>query len=127
MPFYSKNIKKLMYILNYKGIVNSFYFDEKVLFNTDLYDCRTSSFCDPHHKHIITGDLKIIENKKLRKLLTKNLNYRKPKSINFTKAFFEIDQGLEVRIERISTKDKLETSTLTPWKEPILSMVKEQI
>ena len=99
----------------------------KRYYSTDLYDCRTSSFCDPHHKHIITGDLKIIENKKLRKLLTKNLNYRKRKSINFTKAYFEIDQGLEVCIERISTKDKLETSTLTPWKEPILSMVKEQI
>ena len=116
-----------MYILNYKDIVNSFYFDEKVLFNTDLHDCRTSSFSDPHHKYIITGDLKIIENEKLRKLLTKNLNYRKPQSINFTKAYFETDQGLEVCIERISTKDKLETSTLTPWKEPILSMVKEQI
>ena len=37
--------------------------------NTDYCDCADSSFYDPDHKHIITGDLQIIKNNKLRKLL----------------------------------------------------------
>ena len=44
-----------------------------------------------HIKHIITGDLKIIENEKLRKLLTKGPNYRESRNINYSKAYFEID------------------------------------
>ena len=27
-------------------------------------DCSNSSFCDPHHGHIVTGDLRIVENAK---------------------------------------------------------------
>ena len=44
-----------------------------------------------HIKHIIIGDLKIIENEKLRKLLTKGPNYRESRNINYSKAYFEID------------------------------------
>ena len=39
-------------------------------------------YCDPHHKHIIKGDLRIIENKKCRKLLTKGPNNKEPRRIS---------------------------------------------
>ena len=57
-------------ILNYKDAINSIYVNERVSFNlnTDLCDCEKSKFSDPHPKHIITGDLTTIENKKLRKI-----------------------------------------------------------
>ena len=66
-------------MLNNKEAVNSIYLDEDVSFyvNTDQYDCVNSSFCDPHHKHIITGDLRITKNKKVKKLLTKGTKYKK--------------------------------------------------
>ena len=38
------------------------------------YDCTNSSFRHPHHKHVITGDLRIIKNNKLRELITKGLH-----------------------------------------------------
>jgi len=68
------------------------YIDDEVSFTTDSTpcECESSTFCDPHHKHIITGDLRLIENTKLRKLLTKGPNYREPCSINFSKALTEI-------------------------------------
>ena len=49
-------------IVNYKEAVNYLYVDENVSFflYTDQCDCADSFFCDPHHKHIITGDLRII-------------------------------------------------------------------
>ena len=58
-------------ILNYKDAVNSIYVDEEVSLslNTDLCDSEKSS--DPHHKHIIIVDLRILKNQKLRKLLTR--------------------------------------------------------
>ena len=51
--------------------------------NTDTCECRYSQFCDPHHEHGITGDLRIIDNSKLKKLMTKGRNYRDPVSLIF--------------------------------------------
>ena len=81
-PGYNKRNK----ILNYKDVVNSIYVDKEVLFSlkTNLRDCEKSIFCDPHHIHITTGDLRIIENKKLGK------HYREPRSKNFRRAYCEI-------------------------------------
>ena len=47
---------------------NFLYADEDVFFclNSDQCDCANSSFCDPHYKHIITGDLRKNKNNKLR-------------------------------------------------------------
>lgn len=55
-------------MLNYKETVNSIYGDENVSFNlnTDQCDCGDSSSRNPHHKHIITGNLPIIK-KQIRK------------------------------------------------------------
>ena len=53
-------------------------FDKDVSFclNTDQCGSPDSFLCDSHHKHIIIEDLKIVENNKLRILLTKGPNYR---------------------------------------------------
>ena len=48
--------------------------NENVAFSlntTETYKCEHSQFCDPHHKHIICGDLRVIDNSKLRMLMTK--------------------------------------------------------
>ena len=61
-------------ILIYKDVVNSVYFDEAVSFSliTDLDGGEKSRICHQHHKHIFIGNLRIIETKKLRKILTKS-------------------------------------------------------
>ena len=74
--------------------------------NTILCDCEKSKFCDPHHKNIIASDLRIRQIKKLRK----DPNYKEPGSINFRKAYFKSNQELESCIEKMPTKNKLETS-----------------
>ena len=47
-------------ILNYKETVDSIFVDDEVSFtlNSEPCDCLNSPFSDPHHKHIITGDLR---------------------------------------------------------------------
>ena len=37
------------------------------------------------HGHIVTGDLRFIENRKLRKLMSKGPNFREPRFLNFNK------------------------------------------
>ena len=66
--------------------------------NTDCCECEHSLFIDAHHKHVIAGDLRIVGNSKLWKLLTKCPKYREPRSTrltNFKKVFAEITTGLD--------------------------------
>ena len=48
------------------------------------YNCTTSSFTDLNHGHIVTGDIRIVQNNKSRKLLCKGLKYQDTVSINFS-------------------------------------------
>ena len=64
-------------ILNYKHIVNSIYIEEEVSVSLNKSDCEKQRFYDPHSRHVMGGDFRAIENKKLRMLLTKGPNYRK--------------------------------------------------
>ena len=57
-------------IINYKETINTIY-----SLNAGQCDCLSSTFSDPYSKHIITRDIKIMKNNKIRKLLTKGLNY----------------------------------------------------
>ena len=52
-------VKQLEIILNCKEAVNPIYDDEDGSFSLNIgqCDCTNSSLSDPHHKHIITGDL----------------------------------------------------------------------
>ena len=61
--------------------------------------CNGSKFNDTHHQHIITGDLSIIENTNLRKLLSKGPKYREPKDLDFEKARNSIFSGLNECID----------------------------
>lgn len=90
--------------MNCKDVVISICADVEVSINInrELYDCEKLKFCDPHHKLTITGDLGITGNKKCRKLLIKDAMTENP------------------------TKQKIETSILTPRKESVLNMVKQK-
>ena len=81
-------------MLNYKETVSSIYVDEDISFVTNSDECngQNSVFCDPFHKHIVTGEVRIVENKKFRCLLvdkrskfqrTKNHKFFKVPEINY--------------------------------------------
>ena len=64
--------------------------------------------------------------KKFRKFLTTGPIYREPGSINIRKTYLETYQALEACIKKMPTKNKLDTETLTPWRESDLTMVTEK-
>ena len=45
-------------------------------------DCQSSTFCNEPYGHVITGDLRIVSNKKLRRLLEKGPKYRQQNNID---------------------------------------------
>ena len=103
--------------------------DDEVSFVRDLpsCDCESSEFCDPHHKHVISGDLRVVTNQKLRKLLSKGPNYREPRTLNYTRCQKEIASSLEMSIDHLAAKYSIEKDDLIPWKIKILEQVDSKV
>ena len=57
-------------------------------------NCTTSPFTDPNHGHVVTGEIRIFRNNKLRKLLCKGPKYREPVSANFSNCKNELKIAL---------------------------------
>ena len=80
---------------NFNKFVNNLDLD-LFLTNQDSLPCKcnNSPFVDRYHKHIVTGDLRIIKNNALRKLFIKGPKYREVRPINLEKAKRCILEGL---------------------------------
>ena len=87
--------------------------------------CRDSIFCDQNHGHIITGNLQIITNAKLRKLLSKGPNFREPTAINWGKCRESIVEGLDECVASMSIN--ADDNALEEWKGLVLTKVDEKI
>ena len=117
-------------ILNYKEVVKSLHIeiDDDVAFtNMTECDCANSPFQDPFHKHVVTGDLRIIENLKLRKLLAKGPSFREPKSVNYNICKNSLTTALTLSIDKFIQKHALGDSDLDAWKDKILYLVTNKI
>ena len=92
--------------INYRETVSSLSveIDEDVSFVRDIpkCECESSQFCDPHHNHVITGDLRFVDNVKLRQLLSKGPNYREARTINFKKCKDAIQTAIEDYVNKNS-------------------------
>ena len=113
-------------ILNYKVTVTSIDLANKSI---EEYPCQCaqSIFCNPDHEHIITGDLRIVENSKLRSLFTKGPNYREPVNINYEKCLTEVATGITILAQKMIVDKKLPPGSLDEWRKEILKQVKEKI
>ena len=103
--------------------------DDDVSFveNLPSCDCINSEFCDPHHQHIVSGDLRIITNQKLRKLFSKGPNYREPRMLNYNKCKIAIESSLISSIDDLAVKYKLPAQSFSAWKNKILELVENRI
>jgi hypothetical protein len=118
-------------IFNYKETVTNLdiKIEDEISFIPDMPSCKCSEsiFCDPYHGHVVTGDLRVIENAKLRKLLSKGPNYREPKTVNFTHCRKSLVDGIDESIVKFQSKYKLGENELISWKDTILKKVDEKI
>ena len=73
-------------IFNYKKVVEDL---ETKEWDADAHTCACSNseFCDSDHGHIVTGNLNIVANDKLRLLLSKGPTYREANNVDWKKVF----------------------------------------
>ena len=116
-------------ILNYKETVSNIDIHDVDTFGTGLHtcDCSSSEFVDQHHKHILTGDLRIIENLHLRQLIQKGPNYREARPINWNKCRATIVSGLDTCSDKMIVGKEIPVEQMSPWKNEILKKVDEKI
>ena len=66
-------------ILNYKKTVSSIDTNDNITYGIGVVECdclQHKDFVDENHGHVLTGDLRIIANSKLRQVVSKGPNFR---------------------------------------------------
>ena len=78
-------------------------------------NCTISPFTYANHGHIVSGDIRIVQNKKLRKLLCKGPKYREPVSISFSNCKTEINNSLTKFSSDWSNRKGVPVKCFTQW------------
>ena len=115
-------------IFNFKKFVNkldtNLFIQDKSIF--PCY-CNNSPFKDPYHNHIVSGDLKIVTNNQLRKLLSKGPKFREPKPLNWSKAKESIVSGLSECVVSYCRKNALSRISMLPWLHKVTELIDNRI
>ena len=85
------------------------------LSNPQTCQCKESKFCFEPHGHVITGDLRVIENAKLRELVAKGPKYREPNGVNWkgTKTMFL--ESIDLCAKNWSKRKQVDLKYLSEW------------
>ena len=91
---------------------------------------KESKFCNEPHSHVITGDLKIIQNVKLREHAAKEPKYREPNRINWKATETVFMESID-RYTKIGPKKQIELKYLlkylSEWKDQLKRLVLDRI
>ena len=89
---------------------------EKVLINLTF---KESKFCYEPHGHVITGDLRVIENAKLRELVAKGPKYREPNRVNWKAMETMFLESIDLYAKNWSKREQVELKYLSEWKDQL--------
>ena len=89
--------------------------------------CKDSKFMYPAAGHIMTGNLKIISDSRIRYIVSKGPKYRFPSRINFKKCREEIASALNDFGNRWCKREYVEPDALKEWKVSIFKIVDQRI
>ena len=90
-------------------------------------NCTTSLFTDPNHGNIASGDICLVQNNKLRKLLCKGPKYREPVSINFSNCKTEIKNSLTKFSSDWCNKMSVPIKCFTQWISLVMGKINKKI
>lgn len=90
-------------------------------------ECSRSEFVDPQLGHIVTGDLSIIQNRALRNLVSKGVNFRECHRHMTDHVIKSVEMDLDAHIKKSSVRKSLPESTFGLWKAAILDSVTKKI
>ena len=111
-------------LFNYKKFVQDIDVDS-FIDNPDILpcDCDHSPFVNHDHGHIISGNLNIVSDHNLRKLISKGPKYREPSPFSYKQAKEDIINGIDECIHNWSTKSGTSKSAFLGWKSMISHLI----
>ena len=90
-------------------------------------DCKSSTFrCEPHG-HVITGDLRIVRNRKLRRLLEKGPKYREQNVIDWKLNKKILLTAIDDYAKNWSKREGYHVSALEEWSETVKLIISNRI
>ena len=95
--------------------------------NPSPCECNTSSHLHEPYGHVITGDLSIIPNSKLRYLIAKGLKYREPCKVDCDKNLSLLCEAVDQYALQWAKREIVELSALSSWKEMVKGQIEERI
>ena len=134
-PYLDNTVPKISYKYS-KTIASKIFNHTKSVkeFKIDTYikgeyscPCQNSPYISEHHGHVITGDLSIIPNDALRKLISKGPKYREQIKIAWGKDKKVIMNGVEEFVKKWAKKDKFNVSVLDEWIDEIRCIINNKI
>ena len=90
-------------------------------------DCHVSDFRYEPVGHVVTGNLGIVGNRKLRKLLSKGPSYREQSNINWDTNQKIIKKAVRAYKVQWAKKEKVDSRTLDEWECRIIETVQARI
>ena len=90
-------------------------------------NCSSSQFSDKDHGHVVTGDLHIIKNQKLRELFKKGPNYREKKAINWKKTMSLLKEDIKLFIKKWSDRAGIPEECFSKWKITPFKSIQEKV
>ena len=115
-------------LFNYKDFVQSIDVDAFLADSSILpCDCEHSPFVNDHHGHVLSGDLNIIPDPKLRSLLAKGPKYPEPLPFSCDRSKEEILVGLDACIDSWSCKVGVDKTAFLDWRNCIAERIDSRI
>ena len=113
---------------NFNNFVNNLDLDLFVTSPDSLpCKCNNSHFVDRYHKHIVTGELRIIKNNALRKPFIKRPKYREVRPVNLEKANRGILEGLHNCISSWCYENGVDKSFFLEWTNNVKVKIDERM
>ena len=89
--------------------------------------CCTSSFLYQPHNHVISGDLRIVDNNILRELMSYGAKYREPVYLSAAALFKTLSENIEEFVKIKSKKYRLQGINFEEWKNNVKRVIKNKI
>ena len=137
MPTYFKEKEPPIILYTYtKTIASKIFNFSSTLLDLDYHqfhnnpspcECNTSSHLYEPYGHVITGDLSIIPNSKLRDLIAKGPKYREPCKVDWDKNSSLLCEAVDQYALQWAKREIVELSILSSWKEMVKGQIEERI
>ena len=94
---------------------------------TSSCECESSAFRYAHHGHVITGDLRIVKNRRLRRLLEKGPKYREQNTIDWNLNKKILTTAVDDYTKKWSQREGAHVSALEEWSETVKLIINKRI